>query len=172
MTFHLIANITWLRYQKYQNTRNNWYRITVFIYFTSSNILQVYKNLRSVNNSETSSMLERRIKLVDFKVRSSTIAKKTRVFCPETILISVISIIVIQGVHKVSLQFQKFIIYITKANEKTHKWKLLQNETSVLKSFCASFNENLKWRSEIVNQIIHACSLNLSRPKTSLMFHV
>jgi hypothetical protein len=32
----------------------------------------------------------------------------------------------IQSVHKVSLQFQKFI---TKANEKTDKWKLLQNET-------------------------------------------
>ena len=36
----------------------------------------------------------------------------------------------VQGVHKVSLQFEKFI---TKANEKTDKWKLLQNETCVFK---------------------------------------
>ena len=38
----------------------------------------------------------------------------------------------VQGIHKVSLQFQKFI---TKANEKTDKWKLLQNETYILKLF-------------------------------------
>ena len=31
----------------------------------------------------------------------------------------------IQGVHKVSLQFQEFI---TKANEQANLWKLLQNE--------------------------------------------
>ena len=38
----------------------------------------------------------------------------------------------VHGVHKVSLQFQKFI---TKANEKTGKWKLLQNETYMFKFF-------------------------------------
>ena len=43
----------------------------------------------------------------------------------------------VQGVHKVSLQFQKFI---TKANEKADKWKLLQNETYIFKFFLASFN--------------------------------
>jgi hypothetical protein len=32
----------------------------------------------------------------------------------------------VQSVHKVSLQIQKFFC---KANEKTYKWKLLQNET-------------------------------------------
>ena len=32
----------------------------------------------------------------------------------------------IQGVHEVSLQFQKFI---TMANEEAGKWKLLQSET-------------------------------------------
>ena len=37
---------------------------------------------------------------------------------------------IIQGVHKVSLQFQKFI---RKANEETDKWKLLQNETYTFK---------------------------------------
>ena len=36
----------------------------------------------------------------------------------------------IQGVRKVSLQFQKFI---TKANGKADKWKLLQNETYIFK---------------------------------------
>ena len=36
----------------------------------------------------------------------------------------------VQGVHKVSLQFQKFI---TKASEKTDKWKLVQNETNIFK---------------------------------------
>ena len=36
------------------------------------------------------------------------------------------------GVHKVSLQFQKFI---TEANKETDKWKLLQNETYVFKFF-------------------------------------
>ena len=35
-----------------------------------------------------------------------------------------------QSVHKVPLQFQKFI---TKANETTDKWKLLQNEMYVFK---------------------------------------
>ena len=35
-----------------------------------------------------------------------------------------------QGVHKVSLQFRKFI---TKANEKTDKRRLLQNETYMFK---------------------------------------
>jgi hypothetical protein len=39
----------------------------------------------------------------------------------------------IQAVKKVFLQFQKCI---TKANEKTDKWKLLQNETYI---FFASF---------------------------------
>jgi hypothetical protein len=39
----------------------------------------------------------------------------------------------IQGVHKVSLKFQKFI---TNAIEKTNKWKLLQNETYIFKFFC------------------------------------
>ena len=34
------------------------------------------------------------------------------------------------GVHKVSLQFQKFI---TKANEETDEWKLLQNGTYTFK---------------------------------------
>ena len=38
--------------------------------------------------------------------------------------------LVVQGVHKDSLQFQEFI---TKANEKTDKWKLLQNETHIFK---------------------------------------
>ena len=38
----------------------------------------------------------------------------------------------VQGVHKVSSQFQKFII---KANEKTDKWKLLRNETYIFKLF-------------------------------------
>ena len=39
-----------------------------------------------------------------------------------------------QGVRKVPLQFQQFI---TKANEKTDKWKLLQNETYIFKfSLC------------------------------------
>ena len=36
----------------------------------------------------------------------------------------------VQGVYKVSLQFRKFI---TKANERTDKWKLLQNETCIFK---------------------------------------
>ena len=35
-----------------------------------------------------------------------------------------------QGVRKVALQFRKFI---TKASEKTDKWKLLQNEKYVFK---------------------------------------
>ena len=35
----------------------------------------------------------------------------------------------VQGVHKVSMQIRKFI---TKANERTDEWKLLQNETYVL----------------------------------------
>ena len=39
---------------------------------------------------------------------------------------------VVRRVRKVSLQFQKFI---TKANGKTDKWKLLQNETHVFKFF-------------------------------------
>ena len=37
-----------------------------------------------------------------------------------------------QGIHKIPLQFQKFII---KANGKTDKWKLLQNETYIFKLF-------------------------------------
>ena len=41
---------------------------------------------------------------------------------------------IIQGVHKVSLQFQKFI---TKANERTDKWKLLDVYIQV---FSALFN--------------------------------
>jgi hypothetical protein len=53
---------------------------------------------------------------------------------------------VIQDVHKVSLQFQKFI---TKANGDTDKWKLLQNETYIFKFF-ASFNR-LKTEYLIVN---------------------
>ena len=40
----------------------------------------------------------------------------------------VILYVYVQGVHKVSLQFQKFF---TKANEKTDKWKLLQNQTYI-----------------------------------------
>ena len=39
---------------------------------------------------------------------------------------------VVQAVHKVSLQFQKFI---AKANEKTDEWKLLQNEACIFKFF-------------------------------------
>jgi hypothetical protein len=46
----------------------------------------------------------------------------------------------IHGVHKVSLQFQQFI---TKANEKADKWKLLQKETYIFKFFFASFNTPL-----------------------------
>ena len=46
----------------------------------------------------------------------------------------------IQGVHKVSLQFQKFI---TKANEKKDKWKLLQTETNIFKFSFVSFNTRL-----------------------------
>ena len=45
---------------------------------------------------------------------------------------SIFDIIPCVGVHKVSLQFQKFI---TKANEKTDKWKLLENERYVFKFF-------------------------------------
>ena len=37
-----------------------------------------------------------------------------------------------QAVHKVSLQFR---IFITMANEKTDKWRLLQNETCMFKLF-------------------------------------
>ena len=43
----------------------------------------------------------------------------------------------IQGVHEVSLQLQKFI---TKANEKTDKWKLLQTVTYMFKFSVTSFN--------------------------------
>jgi hypothetical protein len=55
------------------------------------------------------------------------------------ILTTSLSRVNLQGVHKVSLQFQKFI---TKENEKKHKWKLLQNETYIIKFF-ASFNTPL-----------------------------
>jgi hypothetical protein len=41
--------------------------------------------------------------------------------------------VIIQDVNKVSLKFQKFI---TKANEKTDKWKLLQNVTYIFKFLC------------------------------------
>ena len=49
-----------------------------------------------------------------------------------------------QGVHKVSLRFQKFI---TEANEETDKWKLLQNETYMFKFLPALFNTSLVARS-------------------------
>ena len=40
--------------------------------------------------------------------------------------------VIIQGVHKVSLQVRKFI---TKANEETDTWRLLQNKTYIFKFF-------------------------------------
>ena len=49
----------------------------------------------------------------------------------------------VQGVHKDSLQFQKFI---TKANERTDRWKLLQNETCIFKFSFVSFNTPLYGR--------------------------
>ena len=44
------------------------------------------------------------------------------------------------GVYKVSLQFQKFV---TEANERTDKWKLLQNQTYIFKSFFLFFLPHL-----------------------------
>ena len=48
--------------------------------------------------------------------------------------------IAVRGVHKVCLQLQKFI---TRANEKTDEWKLLQNETYIFKFFLLAFNTPL-----------------------------
>ena len=49
--------------------------------------------------------------------------------------------LITQGVHNVSLQFQKFITKAT--DERTDKWKLLQNETCIFKFFPVLFNAPL-----------------------------
>ena len=83
-----------------------------------------------------SSYSRRVVTLTQTLLNSCRYSEKLQVLSRNNILILMLQpeparyINYIQGVHKVSLQFQKFI---TKANEKTDEWKLLQTETYVFK---------------------------------------
>ena len=119
LQFHKFITKADEKTDKWKLLQNETYIFKFFFFlFASFNTLLVARRRYSISCHAHCSIL------------SSMVAMASVIICFRLVMSPVPLIHV--GVHKVSLQFHKFI---TKANEKTVKWKLLQNETYVFKFF-------------------------------------